>query len=572
MHAWYTQCLPYVQRYLPKATLIHSDLVGPSERTVEGHRRARPASERGRQRTLATLKTADDVLCANELMRGRLWVTACTGLSIGGIATALVIEGPGRDARLALGIACGVLFVVSAVGLRILADEARYSARRAALYSYTSLATVLPAFHFFGWFSAVVLLVALGGVIFAMGHTTRAVISLLATAVATHATLAGLTIGGVLPDRGVAMLRVEGRFAQVFCVLMCEALIALAFLVGRRLRAQILQGVESYGQAIQDNLRQEALLQEAHDELQRVRKIGDPGRYTGVELGSFKLGVVLGRGAMGEVYEAVHRTSGQPAAVKVMSMQGDVSERAVRRFEREIELATSIQSPHVVRVLEYSTAGRPLMYLAMERLEGNVLADELRSLKRPPQDQMLVMLRHVARGASAAHAVGVIHRDLTPRNIRHHRGGGDDVWKILDFGVTPGYLAPEQAAGQEIDYRSDLFAMACIAYRCLTGQPPYRGASIAEIVYRVVHDMPQRPSNVAAVPRVVDLVLAIALAKAPEQRFASAEEFVGVLDLACHGEIDPVVQRRGEALERSHPWAAGLSAHPTDATARRDKL
>lgn len=531
------------------------------------HRRASP-----RAATFGTMSTPDEVLYANELMRGRMWVAVCVVLGAAGIVCAVMIEAPGAVARQLLGAGSAAIFLVSIGGLWILRRDGRYDARRAAAYSYSCLVAVLPAFHFFGWFSAVALLVALGGVIFAMGHSTRAVLILATTTIGAHATIGALTIAGTIPDQGIAMLRADGVGGQIVCLVACEAMFALSFVIGRMLRAQALEGIESYGLVIQENTRREALLQEAHDELRRAREVGVPGRYTGLELGSFQLGVVLGRGAMGEVYEATRAATGELAAVKVMTATAVFDERATRRFRREIDLAASLDSPHIVRILEHSAERDAVLYLAMERLEGTVLADELRTVRRPPQAEMLTMITQVAKGVATAHAAGIVHRDLSPRNIFHDRRTGAPVWKILDFGVsklagsehsltghgvvgTPRYMSPEQAAGEDADHRSDLFALGCVAYRCLTGHPPFRGQSIADIVHRVVYDMPLCPSSAAALPVEVDLILAIALAKNRDHRFESAAELAAALAAACRGHIDDELERRGAALAALHPWA-----------------
>jgi serine/threonine-protein kinase len=507
------------------------------------------------------------VLYDNELMRGRMWVATSVAIGLGGLVCAALIEAPGTLARQLLAAGSGATLLISLIGLWVLRGDAAYSPRLAALYTYSCLIAILPAFHFFGWFSAVTILLALGGLVYAMGHSVRAVCTMAAASMIAHAAIAGLTIAGKLPDRGVATIRVSGTIGQLLCLGMCQFLFGLTFLLGRLLRGQMLGSVERYGRVIEENARRDALLQEADEEVQRARKIGAPGRYTGLQLGGYKLGVVLGRGGMGEVYEAAHIVSSEAAAVKVLSTSSVLDERAIRRFEREIDLAAAVVSPHIVRVLRHSSPGDSVLYLAMERLEGAVLADELRTVQRPPIEDMLVMLRHVGEGLAAAHAAGVVHRDLTPRNIFHHR----DVWKILDFGVsklmgseqtltgnavigTMGYMSPEQAAGKEANPRSDLFGLGCVAYRCLTGMPPFQGRALAEVIYKIVNSMPLRPSLAAPLPAPVDLVLAIALAKEPDYRFESAMELVRALEDACHGKIEAGLERRGEALAALMPW------------------
>lgn len=471
------------------------------------------------------------MLYENELMRGRLWVALTGALAVGGLVSALLLDAPGAQARILLALGCLLILATSLVGLAVLVRQrARYSSALAAAYSYICLVGALPAFHFFGWFSPVTVLVALGAVIYAMGHTTRAVVMLAVSVVASHSAVAGLAIAGVTPDRGIAMPRVESSTSAVFLLAICQSLFLVSFVVGRQLRGHALVGIRKYGDVIRENTRRETLLQEAAEELRRVRNVGGPGRYTGVCLGTFELGIVLGRGGMGEVYDARDVATDEPAAVKVITPTSGTDQRAISRFEREIELAASIRSPYIVRVLGHSAPADAIMYLAMERLEGASLADELRARRAPSTRYVLSMLRQVARGTADAHLAGVVHRDLTPHNIFHHVGEGDDVWKILDFGVsklvggqgtltgagvvgTPAYMSPEQVAGRDIDERTDLFALGCIAYRCLTGHTAFGGGGMADVLYRVVHEMPARPSALVPLPQEVDLVLAVALAK-----------------------------------------------------------
>jgi serine/threonine-protein kinase len=179
------------------------------------------------------------------------------------------------------------------------------------------------------------------------------------------------------------------------------------------------------------------------------------------------------------------------------------------------------------------------------------------------------LVRHVGAGITAAAAVGVVHRDLKPQNVFRH----GELWKVLDFGVaraadhgdtltagqivgTPSYMAPEQATGADVDHATDLYALAAIAYRALTGHAPHASGDLAETLYRVVHAAPRRPSDLASrLPHEVDLVLAIGLAKHPGDRFASAAELAGALEDALAGRLSPLVRARGFALVSGGAWS-----------------
>src|SRR5690606_4808532 len=248
----------------------------------------------------------------------------------------------------------------------------------------------------------------------------------------------------------------------------------------------------------------EQALAEVADEAARQKRVNE-GRWTNQRLGSYRLGLVLGRGGMGEVYEATG-ADGSPAAVKLLNARSTSSSAIVERFHREMDVAARLESPHIVRVFEVSPPDAPVPYIAMERLHGIDLATRLRdeNHNRMPSDELVVLLDQVARGLEVARLAGVVHRDLKPHNLFHHDGA---VWKILDFGVskvldsegtltgdgivgTPQYMAPEQASGGHVTHLADVYALGAIAYRCLTGRSPFKGKELAELVYQVVHTSP----------------------------------------------------------------------------------
>jgi serine/threonine-protein kinase len=282
-------------------------------------------------------------------------------------------------------------------------------------------------------------------------------------------------------------------------------------------------------------------------------------------IGGFQLGVVLGRGAIGEVYEAVHVQTGEPAAVKLLRRELLADPTHVARFLREAKLSGALASPHIVRVLAASPDDAALPYLAMERLHGVTLAELLRRESRLAGDAVVDLARQAGAGVDAAIAAGIVHRDLKPQNLFRTDAG---VWKILDFGVatlgedagaltqggvigTPSYMAPEQAQGERALDRADVYALAAVCYRCLTGRHPFSATDTPALLYAVVHRMPLRPSSIAELPVDVDVCLAIALAKNPHARFASGAEFAAALDAALGGRLDPRLHQRVSALM---PW------------------
>ena len=251
---------------------------------------------------------------------------------------------------------------------------------------------------------------------------------------------------------------------------------------------------------------------------------------------------------MGEVYEALDQ-DGNQAAVKLLSAGADEKQALVERFHRELQIAVTLKSTHIVRVLGISPPTAEVPYLAMERLHGVDLAALLRERTRLPFLELVFMLDQVARGLEVARFAGVVHRDLKPQNLFLHE---NTAWKILDFGVahvvgrsgtltgdfiigTPQYMAPEQASGREVTHLADVYALGAITYRCLTGRTPFVGRDLAALAYQVVHAPPVRPSALGRVSENLEDILAVAMAKDPRRRFQSALEFVQQLFAARDG-------------------------------------
>jgi serine/threonine-protein kinase len=362
----------------------------------------------------------------------------------------------------------------------------------------------------------------------------------------------------------------EGVVVAAFVVFL-----VLTYVQGRRSREVLVASLADRDAAVRTASHREALFLEARQDLERALQAGGMGRFSEQTLGSFRLGRVLGRGGMGEVYEALNKETGEPAAVKMLLPEVIGRPGYVRRFLREVKIAASLESRHVVRVLEVGDESSPMPYLAMERLEGEDLSAILRREERLSPGEVVDMVRQVGRGITAAAAAGIVHRDLKPQNL-FRTPGAPPTWKILDFGIsklvdsgdtltqremvgTPGYMAPEQARGAAVDVRTDLYALAAITYRALTGHPPFRGEGSAAVLVEVMEKMPRRPSSVAALSPAVDEVLALALAKSPEDRFATATAFADALEAALAGKIRAKLHVRAAAVLAKHPWSASTS-------------
>lgn len=299
------------------------------------------------------------------------------------------------------------------------------------------------------------------------------------------------------------------------------------------------------------------------------------GRFTGHELDGFRLGDLIGRGGMGEVYAAHDMCSDRPVAVKLLRFETLGEEDVLTRFKREAKLVASIASPHVVRVLSVSNEGAVFPYIVMERLFGVDLASHLRDRARLSLPEVLCLVEQLALGLEAAHGARVLHRDLKPSNVFRARSrAGDACWKILDFGVskwlgpsldpvitktgwigTPQYMAPEQIAGDgQLDHRVDLYALCAIAYRALTGVVPFAGA-MPGILRSVSERMPTAPSLYLPMHPDMDLVFAIGLAKEPEHRFQRARELAEAYALAAQGALPQRLRSHAQHLLRVYPYA-----------------
>jgi len=293
-----------------------------------------------------------------------------------------------------------------------------------------------------------------------------------------------------------------------------------------------------------------------------------PGRSSGVVLGdSYIVGRRIGRGAMGEVYDAQHVRLPGHFAVKLLLPELQGNQEAFARFCREAEIMSQLRHPNIVQIFDFNVAPDARPYFVMEYLEGRDLQARLRDgpLTLPAVTRIVDA---VASALALAHAHGVVHRDLKPANIflATVDGQTDELVKVLDFGIskvrsaaaqishavdllgTPSYMAPEQARGQTdaIDGRTDQFALAAIAYRMLTGQEPFQGDDTAAVLYQVVHEEPQ-PLSLFLPPgwdtSALQAVLDRALAKQPERRFGGMMELARAFEDAAERTLGTATGR-----------------------------
>lgn len=284
-----------------------------------------------------------------------------------------------------------------------------------------------------------------------------------------------------------------------------------------------------------------------------------PSIFPGATIsGRFRLERLLGRGSMGSVWLARHLTLDVDVAVKFIDAALRDQKDHRGRFALEAQAAARINSPHVVNVLDFGAESSGRLYIAMEYLQGEDVGKLLERSGRLTPEVTARIVSHACRGLGRAHALGIAHRDVKPENL-FLCGATDDegfVLKILDFGVaksttqtapreftstvvgqlvgSPAYMSPEQAHGSlDVDFRSDLFSLAVVAYHCLTGVVPFGGDSLAELLIGIVSKDPVPVTRLApGLPRAVDDWFARALDKNAARRFASAKELAQAFHMA----------------------------------------
>jgi tRNA A-37 threonylcarbamoyl transferase component Bud32 len=514
-----------------------------------------------------SLTTAADALRDEEVERTRKFIVIGWGISIATIGSVPMLPSP-FPLQIAMVFAMVLGIVVSSFFYRAFSDPRRYT--EAALLKLALLCIVNSnvAVLYYGAFTVAPSIIVVGIHFVARTEAIRTARTISATAFALYAVIATAIISGLISDPGV--FRTDAaldRRTMIIGALFVLATYVLAYATARAFRRASLASIDDLQKATRLASQREALLDELRADLERALRVGGPGRHSEQVVGGFRLGIVLGRGAMGEVYEATSQATGERVAVKLLRRELLADPTHVARFLREVRASAALQSPHVVRVLDASADSDTLPYLAMERLQGHTLAHVLRRDSRLPPADVVELVRHAGAGIDAAAAAGIVHRDLKPQNLFRSDAG----WKILDFGVatlaedsgtltqggivgTPNYMAPEQAQGQRVDSRADVYALAAVAYRCLTGRHPFTGSDTPALLYAVVHRMPPRPGEVTELHADVDAWFAVAIAKAPGDRFKSGAQLADALVASLAGQLDPAVRRRAEGLLRRHPW------------------
>jgi len=258
----------------------------------------------------------------------------------------------------------------------------------------------------------------------------------------------------------------------------------------------------------------------------------------------------IGAGGMAEVYRGFDQVLNRTVAIKVLLPQMARDTSFVARFRREAQAAARLNQQNIVGVYD-TGADDGTQYIVMEFIEGQTLGEFMATGRRPTPVQSAEIAQKICSAIAAAHAQGVIHRDIKPGNVMITRDG---VIKVMDFGIarvlgpetapqtsavlgTASYLSPEQAQGGPVDARTDIYSLGAVLYELLTGRPPFTGDSPVAVAYKQVNETPAVPSSLNPdVPARLDAVVMKALSKNPSNRYQTADEFSSDLARVIAGQ------------------------------------
>ncbi|UGT40474.1 Stk1 family PASTA domain-containing Ser/Thr kinase [Nocardia yamanashiensis] len=292
----------------------------------------------------------------------------------------------------------------------------------------------------------------------------------------------------------------------------------------------------------------------------------------------YELGEIIGFGGMSEVHRARDLRLGRDVAIKVLRADLARDPTFYLRFKREAQNAAALNHPAIVAVYDTGEAevdGGPLPYIVMEYVDGDTLRDIVRGKGPLAPRRAMEIIADVCAALDFSHRNGIVHRDMKPANIMINRAG---AVKVMDFGIaraiadssnpmtqtaavigTAQYLSPEQARGEQVDARSDVYSVGCVLYEILTGEPPFTGDSPVAVAYQHVREDPRLPSHVhPGVPRELDSVVLKAMSKNPANRYQTAAEMRADLIRVLGGQkpTAPIVmsdQDRNDFLDDDLP-------------------
>ncbi|MCK6588250.1 MAG: protein kinase [Polyangiaceae bacterium] len=283
--------------------------------------------------------------------------------------------------------------------------------------------------------------------------------------------------------------------------------------------------------------------------------------------GRYRVEKIIGRGGMGVVYACRHVVVNKPAAMKVLRIGDERAEGVLQRFIREAQTANVVRSRHIVEMTDFGQLPNGYCYVVMELLEGMSLTQAMREnrLSRP---DLLHVFAQMAEALDLVHAQGIVHRDLKPDNVFLVNEANDPLFvKLLDFGIakavhaqvsgltetgvilgTPYYMSPEQARGENVDHRTDIYALGVMMYRAFTGKLPFVAESMLGVLTRHLTEVPAPPSHITQIDGRIEHVILRCLEKDPNARFQTAGEVAAAL--------------RSIATERPSAGGTQLMQHP----------
>ncbi|MCV7027619.1 serine/threonine-protein kinase PknH/PknJ [Mycobacterium sherrisii] len=291
-----------------------------------------------------------------------------------------------------------------------------------------------------------------------------------------------------------------------------------------------------------------------------------PGSRIGSRFGPYQLRRLLGRGGMGEVYEAYDTVKERVVALKLVSEQVSSDDVIRRRMQREAQTAGRLQEPHIVPIHDYGELDGQV-FIDMRLIEGRDVATELGRTGPMPPPRAVAIVEQVASALDAAHRAGVIHRDIKPENILLTEG---DFAYLVDFGIAAAatdqrvtktgaavgswnYMAPERFGNDDLTYRVDIYALACLLYECLTGTTPFQTTSLSSLMAAHLMEPVPRPSvRNAAVPAAFDEVIARGMAKDPYERYLTAGDLANA---ALQALSAPDQRQATDLIEHSQHFA-----------------
>jgi DNA-binding beta-propeller fold protein YncE len=309
--------------------------------------------------------------------------------------------------------------------------------------------------------------------------------------------------------------------------------------------------------------------------VRRLRAIGVRTIEVGSEFLGYRIEELIGQGGMGVVYRAHDLRLKRTVALKLIAPELALDERFRERFSRESELAMSLEHPNVVPIHDAGDVGDRL-YLAMRYVEGTDLRSLLRAEGALDPARALAICSQIAAALQAAHARGLVHRDVKPANVLLDEG---EHAYLADFGLTrqldehrvragehrslgtPSYLAPEQIEGKAVDGRADVYSLGCLFYECLTGYPPFPRDSLLAVAWAHLEEAPPSASDhKPGLPAAIDAVIRKAMAKEPAHRYPTCAAFIAAAEEALTPRQPSIFGRRRLAVWSAAAIFVGLGA------------